>query len=59
MQNTDTFINNDMAVQLEIRDTFILTAEMFAYITCRHHWAYLFILYIQVYIYEELFSKTL
>ncbi len=30
MQKTDKFINNDMAVQSEIRDTYLPTAEMFA-----------------------------
>ncbi len=30
MQKTDKFINNDMTVQSEIRDTYLLTAEMFA-----------------------------
>ncbi len=30
MQKTDKFINNDLAVKSEIRDTHLLTAEMFA-----------------------------
>ncbi len=30
MQKTDKFINNDMAVQSEIRHTYLLAAEMFA-----------------------------
>ncbi len=30
MQKTDQFMINDMAVQSEIRDTYLLTAEMFA-----------------------------
>ncbi len=30
MQKTDKFINNDMAVQSEIQDTYLFIVEMFA-----------------------------